>query len=212
MGAPGRSVRFLSFSAPEVRLRKLTYYMAASIDGFIGDPTGDGTSFLRYVDDEFFAFLKAEYPETIPTHGRRSFGIDHLENRHFDTIIQGRVSYDIALEAGVPSPYAHLRQYVVSRSIKESPDPAVEIVSGDVAEKVRELKAEEGELGIYLCGGADLAGQLAGEVDELIIKTYPSVLRSGMPMFAADFHIDEFVLGSVQAFGNGVIVTTYGRK
>ncbi|MFE2033179.1 dihydrofolate reductase family protein [Streptomyces scopuliridis] len=193
-------------------MRKLTYYIAVSIDGFIGDPSGDATAFLSFVDEEFFAFLKAEYPETMPTHGRRPLGIDDLENRRFDTIIQGRASYALALEAGVASPYAHLRQYVVSRSIKESPDPAVEIVSGDVAAKVRELKAEEGGLGIYLCGGADLAGQLTDEIDELIIKTYPLVLGSGMPMFAADFALSEFTLESVRTFGNGVLVRKYDRK
>ncbi|MEV4970205.1 dihydrofolate reductase family protein [Streptomyces scopuliridis] len=193
-------------------MRKLTYFIAVSIDGFIGAPSGDATAFLSFVDEEFFAFLKEEYPETLPTHGRRPLGIDDLENRHFDTIIQGRASYDLALEMGVTSPYAHLRQYVVSRSIKESPDPAVEIVSGDVAAKVRELKAEEGGLGIYLCGGADLAGQLTEEIDELIIKTYPLVLGSGMPMFATDFALSEFTLESVRTFGNGVLVRKYDRK
>lgn len=48
-------------------------------------------------------------------------------------------------------PYAHLRQYVVSQSITDSPDPRVEIVSGDPIAKVREL-------GIYLAGGSQLAG------------------------------------------------------
>ncbi|MFD5782771.1 dihydrofolate reductase family protein [Streptomyces sp. NPDC126933] len=193
-------------------MRKLTYYIAVSIDGFIGDPAGDATCFLSFVDEELFAYLKANYPETMPTNGRQALGIDDLENQRFDTVIQGRASYDVALEMGVTSPYTHMRQYVVSRSIKESPDPAVEIVSGDVAEKVRELKAEEGGLGIYLCGGADLAGQLTEEIDELVIKTYPLVLRSGMPMFAADCDISEFTLESVKAFGNGVLVRKYTRK
>ncbi|MFJ9028032.1 dihydrofolate reductase family protein [Streptomyces sp. NPDC102274] len=193
-------------------MRKLTYYIAVSIDGFIGDPSGDGTAFLSFVDEEFLAFMKAEYPEALPTHGRRPLGIDDLENRRFDTIIQGRASYDLVLKGGITSPYAHLRQYVVSRSIKESPDPAVEIVSGDVVAKVRELKAEEGGFGIYLCGGADLAGQLVDEIDELIIKTYPLVLGSGMPMFAADFALAEFALESVRTFGNGVLVRKYDRK
>ncbi|MFD7317550.1 dihydrofolate reductase family protein [Streptomyces sp. NPDC059883] len=193
-------------------MRKLTYYIAVSIDGFIGDPSGDATAFERFVDEEFLAFLKAEYPETLSTPGRRHLGIDDLENRHFDTVIQGRASYGVALGIGVTSPYAHLRQYVVSRGIKESPDPAVEIVSGDVVAKVRELKAEDGEFGIYLCGGADLAGQLTGEIDELVIKTYPLVLGSGMPMFATDFALDEYTLESVRTFGNGVLVRKYDRK
>lgn len=194
-------------------MRKLTYFIACSIDGFIGAPDGDAQSFMPFVDEEFLeGFLKAEYPDTLPTHGRRPLGIDHLENRHFDTIIQGRASYDLALDAGVTSPYAHLREYVASRSLKESPDPHVEIVADDVLGKVRELKAEDGEFGIYLCGGSQLAGALIDEVDELVIKTYPVVLGSGMPMFGSGFDVTEFALDGVRVFKNGVLVRTYSRK
>jgi dihydrofolate reductase len=193
-------------------LRKLTYFIACSIDGFIGGPDGDAQSFMTFVDEEFFDFLKTEYPETLPTHGRRPLGIDDLENRRFDTIIQGRASYDLALDIGVTSPYAHLREYVASRGLGRSPDPHVEIVADDVVGKVRELKAEESEFGIYLCGGAQLAGALIDEVDELVIKTYPVVLGSGMPMFAAGFAVTEFALDEVRVFKNGVFVRTYSRK
>ncbi|MFF1678570.1 dihydrofolate reductase family protein [Streptomyces sp. NPDC058256] len=194
-------------------MRKLTYFIACSIDGFIGAPDGDAQSFMPFVDEEFLEdFLKAEYPETLPTHGRRPLGIDDLENRNFDTIIQGRASYDIALDLGVTSPYAHLREYVASRSLKESPDPHVEIVADDVVGKVRELKAEDGEFGIYLCGGSQLAGALIDEVDELVIKTYPVVLGSGMPMFGSGFDVAEFALDQVRVFKNGVLVRTYSRK
>jgi dihydrofolate reductase len=194
-------------------LRKLTYFIACSIDGFIGAPDGDAQFFMPFVDEEFLEdFLKAEYPETLATHGRRPLGIDDLENRKFDTIIQGRASYDLALEAGVTSPYAHLREYVASRSLKESPDPHVEIVADDVLGKVRELKAEDGAFGIYLCGGSQLAGALIDEVDELVIKTYPLVLGSGMPMFGSGFDVAEFALDGVRVFKNGVLVRTYSRK
>jgi dihydrofolate reductase len=194
-------------------LRKLTYFIACSIDGFIGGPDGDAQSFMPFVDEEFFEdFLKAEYPETLPTHGRRPLGIDDLENRRFDTIIQGRASYDLALGLGVTSPYAHLREYVASRSLKESPDPHVEIIADDVVGRVRELKAEDGEFGIYLCGGSQLAGALVDEVDELVIKTYPVVLGSGMPMFGSGFDVDEYALDQVRVFKNGVLVRTYSRK
>jgi dihydrofolate reductase len=192
-------------------LRKLTYFIAASIDGFIGDPGGDAEFFNRFVDEEFFEYLKTEYPETLPTHGRRALGLDDLENRRFDTVIQGRASYQLALDVNVTSPYAHLRQYVASRTIGRSPDPAVEIVSDDLVGKVRELKQEQG-LDIYLCGGSTLAGELLEEVDELVIKTYSVVLGSGMPMFASEFRLTEFTLESVRAFGNGTLVRQYARS
>lgn len=196
----------------ETGLRKLTYFVACSIDGFIGGPDGDATFMVPFVDEEFFEFLKSEYPETLPTHGRRPLGIDDLANKRFDTIVQGRASYDLALKEGVTSPYAHLREYVASRTLTESPDPNVEIISTDLVGRVRELKAEDSAFDIYLCGGAAVAGELVDEVDELVIKSYPVVLGTGMPMFASGFAVSEFVADSVRTFGNGVVVRTYHRK
>ncbi|MER6379990.1 dihydrofolate reductase family protein [Streptomyces sp. NPDC001118] len=193
-------------------MRKLTYFIACSLDGFIGDEQGDGTAMLRFMDEEYFDFLKTEFPETLPTHGRTPLGLDHLENKRFDTVIQGRASYELALKEGITSPYAHLREYVASRSIAESPDPNVEIISADLIGKVRALKAEEGGLGIYLCGGSHLAGELLEEIDELVIKTYPLVYGKGMPMFGSGLDIKEFTLDGVRAFGNGALVRTYTRK
>ncbi|MFE7324552.1 dihydrofolate reductase family protein [Streptomyces sp. NPDC057565] len=193
-------------------MRKLTYFIACSIDGFIGDPSGDASSMYRFVDEEFLDYLKSQYPETVSTAGRLQLGIHGVRNQKFDTVIQGRASYQLALDVNITSPYAQLRELVASRTMKESPDPNVELVSGDVVGRVRELKAEESGLGIWLCGGSQLAGELLDEIDELVIKTYPLVYGSGMPMFGSDFADTEFMLDSVAAFDNGVLVRTYSRK
>ncbi|WP_434596346.1 dihydrofolate reductase family protein [Streptomyces sp. A5-4] len=191
-------------------MRKLTYYVGMSIDGFIAAPDGAvdfyplGESFLR-------DFLIGEYPECLPTHARRQLGCDEVENRHFDTMLQGRATYDLALDLGITSPYQHLRQYVVSRSIDKSPDPDIELVSGDVVAKVRELKQED-RLGIYLGGGANLAGQLLAEIDALVLKIYPIVTGSGVPVFSAGFEIHAFTLESTRTFDNGTVVLSYNRS
>ncbi|MEN8650992.1 dihydrofolate reductase family protein [Streptomyces sp. 21So2-11] len=191
-------------------MRKLTYYVGMSIDGFIAAPDGAydfyplGESFVR-------DFLIGEYPECLPTHARRQLGCDDAENRHFDTLIQGRVTYDAGLELGITSPFKHLRQYVVSRSIDKSPDPDVELVSGDVVAKVRELKQEDG-LGIYLVGGANLAGHLLAEIDALVLKVYPIVIGSGIPVFSAGFEVHDFTLESTRTFDNGTLVLSYNRS
>ncbi len=191
-------------------MRKLTYYVGMSIDGFIAAPDG---AYDFYPLSECFMkdFLVGEYPDCLPTHARRHLGVDELENKHFDTVVQGRTTYDAALELGITSPYQHLRQYVVSRSITTSPDPDVEIVSGDAAAKVRELKREDG-LGIYLAGGANLAAQLLEEIDELVVKVYPVVTGSGVPVFSAGFRVFDFALESTRTFDNGTIVLTYSKK
>lgn len=68
-----------------------------------------------------------------------------------------------------------------------------------------------GAAGIHLCGGSKLAGELVDEIDELVLKTYPLVLGSGMPMFASEFAFTRFALESVRTFGNGVLVSRHSR-
>ncbi len=189
-------------------MRKLTYFIACSIDGFIGDPKGDATAMMSFVDEELLAFLKEKYPETISAEGRTALGLGDLENQRFDTVIQGRGSYQLALDTDVTSPYGHMREFVASRSLTESPDPNVELISEDLVGRVRELKAEQGELGIWLCGGSQLAGELIDEIDELVIKTYPLVYGSGMPMFGSGFAADAFTLEGSAPSGTGF---SYGR-
>jgi dihydrofolate reductase len=195
-----------------ISLRKLTYFIACSLDGFIGDEHGDASAMLRFLDEEYLDFLKAEFPETVASHGRAQLGLDGVENKRFDTVVQGRASYDLALREGITSPYGHLREYVASRSLGAPPDPNVEIIAEDLAGRVRALKAEEGGLDIYLCGGSRLAGELLEEIDELVIKSYPIVYGTGMPMFATGLDIKEFALDGVRTFTNGVVVRTYARK
>lgn len=192
-------------------LRKLTYFVACTIDGFIGDPGGDASSMFKYATEEFLEYLKTEYPETVSAEGRRILGFDDAENRHFDTVVQGRASYQLALDAGITSPYAQMREYVASRTLAVSPDPNVELISDDLVGRIRELKAEESGSGVWLCGGSQLAGELLDEIDELVVKTYPQVYGSGMPMFGSGFAVTEFTLESLRAFENGVVVRTYSR-
>ncbi|QGV78634.1 dihydrofolate reductase family protein [Streptomyces ficellus] len=193
-------------------MRKLTYFVACSIDGFIGDPNGDASSFFQFVKDDFLHFITTEYPDTVSEEGRRILGLESAENKHFDTVVQGRGSYQLGLDANMPSPYGHLRELVASRTIEKSPHPNVEIVTEGLVDRIRELKAEEGGKDIWLCGGSQIAGELVDEVDELVIKTYPQVYGSGMPMFGSGFAIADFALDSVRAFDDGIVVRWYSRK
>ncbi|NBM19004.1 dihydrofolate reductase family protein [Streptomyces sp. GC420] len=193
-------------------MRKLTYYVALTVDGYIAGPGGEFDFFPMAATMEF---INAHYPETMPTAARTALGTDGLPNQHFDTCLQGRGSYEIALKEGVTSPYAHLRQYVFSRTLgPESPDPAVELVAADPLAKVRELKAEDGGLGIWLVGGGTLATALLPEIDELIVKLYPVVAGAGIRMFEgpdAGFAPRAFTLKDVTTLDSGANVLRYER-
>lgn len=190
-------------------MRKLTYFIATTVDGFIGAPDGDADFLYGHLDAEFVGHLAAEYPETISAAGRVQLGIEDAAPKRFDAVLMGRRTYDPGLKVGMTSPYGHMReQYVVSRSLAGPPDPQVTLIAGDVVAKVRELKARDG-LGIWLCGGASLAGQLADEIDEYIVKTYPVVVGTGMPMSRAGFGVRPLELTGCTVLGGGQTVTSY---
>ena len=109
-------------------MRRLTYFVALSIDGFIAGPD-DEVDFYPS-SDAYSARMIETLPDVLPTHGRRQLGIDDEPNRTFDTVVMGRRTYQPALDLGITSPYAHLRQYVVSASQPEL-DPAVTVVRED---------------------------------------------------------------------------------
>lgn len=188
-------------------MRKLIYFVAATIDGFIAAPDG-GIDFFP-LEPDLLDFVVAEYPETLPTHVRTRIGLD-APNRVFDTLVMGKGTYDPALALGITSPYAHLKQYVFSRTAEAAPEPEVEIVTGDPVELVRRLKLQDG-LDIWLCGGGDLAAQLLPEVDELVVKLNPVLAGAGIPLLRSDFNPTPLTLRDTRPLPGGVVVLRYSR-
>src|SRR5215217_6082784 len=68
------------------------------------------------VDQSVLDFIAEEFPETLPSHVRPHLGVTAPGTR-FDTVLMGRATYAPALQAGITSPYAHLRQYVASTTL-----------------------------------------------------------------------------------------------
>lgn len=103
--------------------------------------------------------------------------------RTVDTVVMGRRTYEAAVRGGTTS-YPGVKNYVVSRTMTDAPDPAVEVVSEDAAAFVRRLKAEEGA-GICIMGGGVLGASLleADLIDEVGVNIHPVLLGSGIPLF-----------------------------
>ncbi|GAB3423199.1 dihydrofolate reductase family protein [Flindersiella endophytica] len=193
-------------------MRKLTYFVAMTIDGFVagpdgGDPTGD----LFAPDEEYLGRIVEHFPETLPTPARVALGVTAAGDR-FDTVVEGRRSYEVGPAAGISNAYAHLRHIVYSRTLGQSPDPAVEVVASDPAAHVRELKQQPGK-GIWLVGGGDLAGTLFPEIDELVIKLSPVAIGKGIPLFGsqAGYNLARFRLTDHQLLGSGTAFLTYAK-
>ncbi|MFD1049005.1 dihydrofolate reductase family protein [Kibdelosporangium lantanae] len=188
-------------------MRKLTYLVAATIDGHITGPDNGNPDFFLYAGDHMDE-LRTEYPEALPTQARDFFGVADTPAKHFDTVLQGRSTWELGAREGMTNTYRHLRNIVFSRSITESPDPTVEFVATDPVAKVRELKAEPG-MGIWLCGGGRLAAVLRPEIDEIVVKLHPIVAGTGIPMFSGHFSPASYKLVDVKQFDSGVVHLTY---
>ncbi|MET8685894.1 dihydrofolate reductase family protein [Streptomyces sp. NPDC004732] len=196
-------------------MRKLVYFIAVTLDGFIAGPDGadpTGPDGFWPVGQDYVKHLAETYPETLPAPAREALGIT-AEGTHFDTVLEGRRTYGIGLDAGLTNAYPHLRHYVFSRTLTESPDPGVELVATAPVEKVRELKKEDGK-DIWLCGGGELAGVLRGEIDRLVVKIGPLTLGSGTPLFARDTAFDPVLYERSDAvlLDSGTIFLTYDKK
>lgn len=191
-------------------MRKLVYYVATTLDGYIAGPDGADPSGADYfpLTPDVLQYIVEHYLETLPGPARAALGVGS-PGQTFDTVLEGRASYEIGLAGGLTDAYPHLRHLVFSTTL-ESRDPAVEIVRSGALERVRALKAEEGK-DLWLVGGGTLAHSLLPEIDRLVLKQNRSIIGSGIPLFDGPFQphmfrpVDEILLDS------GLRVLTYDR-
>ena len=104
-----------------------------------------------------------------------------------------------------------LTYYVFARTMTESPDAQVELVSENAVEVVGALKQEPGK-DIWLCGGGGLATTLFSEIDEMIVKLNPVLLGSGIPLFSGDVQQTDLELTDSKVYRNGFMLLHYRLK
>jgi len=106
-------------------MRKVTFGGANSLDNFIAR-RDDAVDWLMW-GNEAAAVMK-DFWKTI------------------DTVLVGRKTYEVGLKLskGKSNPYPNVRTYVFSRTLKDTQNEGVEIVSENAVEFVRSLKNGEG--------------------------------------------------------------------
>ncbi len=187
-------------------MRKLVYYVAASLDGYIAAPDGSWEFFGLH--DELSAYIGGHYPETLPTVLREQLGIT-APPQVFDTVVMGRGTYEPALRMGITSPYAHLEQFVFSTTLDPATDPAVNVVADDPVAYLRTLKDQPGR-DIWLCGGGAFAGAVRSEIDEFVVKLNPVLVGDGIPLVGGPFEPRQLTLvDATPVGGSGVVVLRY---
>lgn len=175
-------------------MRKVVFGGAISLDNFIARPDG---SFDWIMWSEEGQAVMADYWKT------------------FDTILSGRKTHEVALKHSKgKNPYPGKKTYVFSRTMKKSKrSGAVEIISQDAAEFVRDLKSGEGK-DICVMGGGLLAKSLfeADLIDQLGFSIHPVILGSGIPLFYEMNHQLDLELIECKPFKNGCVYVTYSVK
>ena len=174
-------------------MRKVKYAVANSLDGFIARK--DGAYDWIVMDSE----LMKELSEFFMS---------------FDTILMGRKTYEVTLSQGAGAGgYLDMKTYVFSRTMKESQDADVKIVSENAGEFIRNLKNETSK-DIWLMGGGNLAQTLFDEnlIGEIILGVHPILLGSGILLFPPINHQIDLELSDCKTYKNGLVQLSYRVK
>ena len=175
-----------------MEMRKIDYYVATSVDGFIAGPNEDVSGFIGEGE------ILDKYNKDLLT---------------FDTVIMGRKTYEFGYKYGlVPgkTPYGHMKNYIFSNTLNfDSQDSNVFVKSVDI-HHIIELKKQEGT-NIYLCGGAVFAGWLLRnkKIDLLTIKLNPFVQGKGVKLFEELKSAFKLNLLSQKNYNDGLMLNRY---
>lgn len=181
-------------------MRKVFLFMATSVDGYFEAP-GQSIDWHN-VDEEFNDFAIAQLDE-------------------IGTLLFGRVTYggmaswwtsDFAKQTDpdVTGRMNAMQKFVFSKTLDKADWENTELIKDNVAEKVKELKAQDGK-DIAIFGSSDLVVSLteAGLVDEFRILVNPIVLGAGKPVFQGIHERLKLKLINTKVFRNGNVLLSY---
>ena len=173
-------------------MRKIVYYVASSLDGFISGLNDDISGFVASGN-----------------------GVDKYltDLANYDTVIMGRSTYEFGykygLQPGQPA-YKHMMHYIFSNNLElDSLSTKVQVKRLDINE-IENLQKQEGT-DIYLCGGGQFAGWLLDKkkIDILKLKLNPVILGEGINLFANSSKKHKLKLIHTEEYENGLQIMTY---
>ncbi len=176
-------------------MRKLSLFIAASLDGYIAKPNDD-LSFLKSVEKEGEDYGYSEFTANI------------------DTIILGRKTYDYVLREIGPDYYDNGQRdvYVITRTERPRSGRTT-FYTGELTTLIHQLKSQEGK-DIYCDGGAEIINELLKHnlIDEFIISVIPVLVGNGIRLFKDNRPEQQLELVSVKSFDTGLTQLYYKRK
>ncbi len=115
-------------------------------------------------------------------------------------------------DGAIGGPFNKAKKYVVSDEAVDLTWKESVLIDGDVAAKIKALKAEDGPV-LHVWGSTVLLQTLLGNdlVDELRLRIYPITLGGGKRLFGDGTIPAAFKLTDSQALPSGVILANYKR-
>lgn len=176
-------------------MRKVTLYIAMSLDGYIADSDGN-VDWLNGQD---------RYVENIDTYS--TFIKD------IDTVVMGwktyhQVSTELSPDEWI---YSALTSYIITHRTLPSTEN-LKFVQDNPCEIVHRLKQESGR-GIWICGGANIIHPLveADLIDEYYISIIPTLLGSGIRLWEENNREIKLKLVHTQSY-NGITELVYMHR
>jgi dihydrofolate reductase len=179
-------------------MRRVTYSMSISLDGYIFGPDG-GFDFGAPSPDVFRFWI-----DEI-----REVGVHLLGRRLYETMLYWETAEeDHALDEAElewAALWKPLPKVVFSRTLTGVEGHA-RLASGGLAEEIARLRAEPGE-GDIAIGGATLAAEAAALdlIDEYRAMVYPVLVGGGMPFFPRQERRVDLELVETRTFSSRVV-------
>lgn len=176
-------------------MRKIVLFIAMSLDGYIADRDGK-------VD-----WLAGQDSSADDGDGYAAF----IQN--VDTVVMGYNTYRQITTELSPNEWVYegLTSYVITHRELASTENII-FTAKSPCEVVKELRERPGKR-IWICGGADIVGQLikANLIDEYRISIIPAILGGGIRLFGTANYEIKLKLADVHSC-NGITELTYMRR
>jgi dihydrofolate reductase len=179
-------------------MRRVTYSMSVSLDGYIVGPDGD---FDWGLDEEIFRFWIDEI---------RGVDVHLLGRRLYETMLYWETADQLdAAELEWAALWNPLPKVVFSSTLSAVQGTA-RLASGGLAEEIERLRAEPGE-GEIAIGGATLAAEAAALdlIDEYRPMVYPVLVGGGIPYFPRHERRVDLELVETRTFSSRVVYLRY---
>ncbi len=182
-------------------MRRVTYSMGVSLDGYIVGP--DGRFDWTTPDGDVFRFWIDEI---------RSVGVHLMGRKLYETMLYWDTVDEASLddaELEWAALWKPLPKVVFSTTLSAVQGNA-RLASGGVADEIERLRAEPGE-GDIAIGGATLAAEAAarGLIDEYQVMVHPVLVGGGIPFFSRDERRVNLQLVETRTFGSNVVYLRY---